>query len=62
MLEANTFVQDSYDYAVILCRDDPSKAEVVDVAMIQYAVGRVYDRGHWWVVDRGSENDYPEFV
>ena len=29
--------------------------EFIDLAMIKYSVGRVYDRGTWSIVDRGGD-------
>ena len=44
--------QDEYGYWNY---SDLSSLEFIDLATIRYTVGRVYDRGSWYVIDRSSE-------
>lgn len=62
VLEAPTVVEATYEYEVVSYRGKLSKGEVVDASTIQCVVGRVLDRNSWWIVDRSSGIDYPEFV
>ena len=60
--EAPTDVQSTYDYEVISYGGELSKGEVVDASTIQCVVGRVLDRGSWWIIDRSSQIGHPDYV
>jgi hypothetical protein len=64
VLEADTNVEQTYEYKAIWYKSNLLSGEVVDAGTIQCAVGRVCDDcdKRWWIIDRSSKHAYPEFV
>ncbi|KAF8605879.1 hypothetical protein BDV93DRAFT_437887 [Ceratobasidium sp. AG-I] len=62
ILEAPTEVASTYEYEVVSYKGGLSKGEVVDASTIQCAVGRVFDRDSWWIIDRAADISFTEFV
>jgi hypothetical protein len=64
VLEALTAIKNKYEYEAVWYDGKLSSGEVVDVEMLQCAVGRMYDtlNKRWWINDRSSALAYPEFV
>ncbi|KAB5587509.1 Transposase family Tnp2 protein [Ceratobasidium theobromae] len=63
--EAPVLVEDTYEYRVISYADGTLKSgEVVDARAIQCVLGRVLDRGRYWIIDRSADCEFtfPSFV
>ncbi|KAH7316374.1 hypothetical protein B0J17DRAFT_584693 [Rhizoctonia solani] len=57
--EAPVLVENTYEYKVVsYAKGTLGSGEIVDAATIQCLLGRVLDRGRFWVIDRSADCEY----
>ncbi|KAL5635302.1 hypothetical protein ACGC1H_004176 [Rhizoctonia solani] len=57
--EAPVLVEDTYEYKVISYAKGALKSgEIVDAKTIQCVLGRVLDRGRYWIIDRSADCEF----
>jgi hypothetical protein len=62
--EAPVLVEDTYEYKVVSYAQGALKSgEVVNAKTIQCVLGRVLDRGRYWIIDRSADCEltFPTF-